>query len=272
MVSSSGSSNLDKKIAMSLLVGFAFMFFVEQLSSGHAHGHSHKHQHSPLPTTASLEAVHPFQDGHPSPGNGASKLSASEEEFDMSLSELENAEGSGSASNPGIGHSVSRTDGQAKGERAQAFPLTLGLVIHSLADGLALGASALPRGAEGEEADTGSSSSGLQLSFLVFLALIVHKGEQFVIFFGEELSIIILCEMHPAPTALALSMSLLSKSLSPSECRRHLAVFSVSTPLSALASFGILSLLGGGVGGGDWTGIALLVSVGFLVLQHFIRD
>lgn len=44
-----------------------------------------------------------------------------------------------------------------------ATPLTLGLVIHSLADGLALGASVV----KGDE--------GKNLSVLVFLALIVHK-------------------------------------------------------------------------------------------------
>jgi zinc transporter ZupT len=40
---------------------------------------------------------------------------------------------------------------------------TLGLVIHAMADGIALGASSL------------SSSGGL--GFVVFLAVIVHKGE-----------------------------------------------------------------------------------------------
>ena len=63
---------------------------------------------------------------------------------------------------------------------------------------------------------------------------------------------------HIAPTSLALSMSLLS-SLPAPECRKHLAVFSAATPIGALASYGILALLGGGSGG--WTGIALLISV-----------
>lgn len=63
-----------------------------------------------------------------------------------------------------------------------------------------------------------------------------------------------------APTALALSMSLLSKSLTPSECRKHLAFFSLATPLGALGSFGLLSLVGVGAHE-DWTGTALLVSV-----------
>jgi solute carrier family 39 (zinc transporter), member 9 len=43
--------------------------------------------------------------------------------------------------------------------------LTLGLVVHSLADGLALGSSFISVG------DQGSS-----LSFIVFLAIIIHKG------------------------------------------------------------------------------------------------
>lgn len=44
------------------------------------------------------------------------------------------------------------------------YPLTLGLVIHSVADGLALGASA-----------TGEDSSDMSLSLVVFFALIIHK-------------------------------------------------------------------------------------------------
>ena len=43
-------------------------------------------------------------------------------------------------------------------------PLTLGLIIHSLADGLALGASA-----------SGENSSDTNLSLVVFIALIIHK-------------------------------------------------------------------------------------------------
>lgn len=53
-------------------------------------------------------------------------------------------------------------------------------------------------------------------------------------------------------------MSLLS-SLPAAECRKHLAVFSAATPVGALVSYGVLALMGGA--GGDWTGIALLVSV-----------
>ncbi|KAI5122800.1 hypothetical protein M0805_000143 [Coniferiporia weirii] len=234
LVSSPSSSDPATKIALSLLSGFAFMLLVEQFS-GH-HEHSHKHPHSPLPTTAPLESLHPFRGAGPHGlgGNDSSDVFVSGGEFDMGLSELENAGGSG------LGHPTARADDQTEAEKARALPLTLGLVIHSLADGLALGASALPRNGGGDGDNAGASNTNFQLSFLVFLALIVHK----------------------APTALALSMSLLSKTLSFSECRKHLAAFSVSTPLGALASFGVLSFLGAGAGDGEWTGIALLVSGG----------
>jgi hypothetical protein len=49
-----------------------------------------------------------------------------------------------------------------------ARPLTFGLVVHGLADGLALGVSSIPTDAVG---------SGSRLSFIVFLALLIHKGQ-----------------------------------------------------------------------------------------------
>jgi len=108
----------------------------------------------------------------------------------------------------------------------RAYPLTLGLVMHGLADGLALGVSAL-------------SNTETDLSLVVFLALIIHK----------------------APTALALTTSLLSTALPRSECKKHIAFFSASTPFGALVSYGLFSFLEAG-GEGDWTGTALLISGG----------
>lgn len=52
----------------------------------------------------------------------------------------------------------------------------------------------------------------------------------------------------------------MSKSLTNTECRKHLAYFTIATPLGALGSFGILTLIGAG-DHKDWTSIALLVSV-----------
>lgn len=63
-----------------------------------------------------------------------------------------------------------------------------------------------------------------------------------------------------APTALGLTTSLLSNSLPRSECKKHIAFFSLSTPLGAIVSYVLFSFLEAG-GEGDWTGIALLISV-----------
>ncbi|KAL1744425.1 ZIP zinc transporter-domain-containing protein [Schizophyllum fasciatum] len=133
-------------------------------------------------------------------------------EFDAELGELE-----------GAGAGARRAD--APGEHAQrAVPLTMGLAVHALADGLALGAAA--RDDEGG------------LGWVVFLALLVHK----------------------APTALALSTSLLAtSSLSREQCRTHLAVFSAATPAGALAAYALFAVLGTGQA---WVGATLLFSGG----------
>jgi len=110
----------------------------------------------------------------------------------------------------------------------RAFPLTFGLVVHGLADGLALGVSSLPT----------TTAGASKLSFIVFLALLIHK----------------------APTSFALTTSLLSTSLSRAKCKKHLAVFSASTPAGAIASFLLFLFLGDSHN--DWTGVALLVSGG----------
>ena len=68
-------------------------------------------------------------------------------------------------------------------------------------------------------------------------------------------------DVYVAPTALALTSSLLSTSLSRSDIKKHVAAFSVATPVGTLVSFVLLKFfIGAHVG--NWTGIALLISVG----------
>lgn len=113
---------------------------------------------------------------------------------------------------------------------------TLGLVIHAMADGIALGASSL----------TENSSLGL----VVFLAVIIHKG----------------------PTALGLTTTLMSLKLSRQQIQSRLLLFSASAPTGALVTYGLVNLFGGR--GSDelasshkvdqlgwWTGLVLLFSV-----------
>ncbi|KAF9468625.1 Zinc/iron permease [Collybia nuda] len=208
------------QIALSLLFGFTFMLIIEQLISPHSHSHSH---YGDLP----LQQV-----------KGDLQV-PSEVEFDAELGSLERDEGLGRAGYLQADPVVSPKESNSAAA-SQAFPLTLGLVIHGLTDGLALGVSSLTKD------ESGGAS---KLSLIVFLALIVHK----------------------APTALALTTSLLATSLPRAQCKKHLAIFSASSPTGALGSYLLFSFLGTHDEG--WTGIALLISGGtFLYVATVLQS
>ncbi|KAH9949833.1 Zinc/iron permease [Amylocystis lapponica] len=211
-------------IALSLLTGFMFMLVVEQFLSPHSHD-------SPVlpPSPSAILSL-------PKPHQPVADI-----QFDVELGELERAEGiditnAGAQANMDA-RALRRSDSPEATSRNRAYPLTLGLVMHALADGLALGSSALSAPAADPNTDGSILPSGLSL--VVFLALAIHK----------------------APTALALTTSLLSTSLPRSECKKHIAVFSAATPLGALLSYLLLSFFGAS-SEGRWPGVALLVSGG----------
>ncbi|KAI0771122.1 Zinc/iron permease [Trametes elegans] len=197
-------------IALSLIAGFTFMLIVERQVSGHEPNDTQDYQ-------------------QPKPSDNSTI------EFDVELGDLERTEGLGSTE-PAHPH-PERAITEATEARQRAYPLTLGLVVHALADGLALGSAALSDSAE----DSGSGGSVIPsgLSIVVFLALVIHK----------------------APTALALTTSLLSTSLPHAQCKKHLAIFSASTPVGTLVSYTLLSFFGAD-SHGRWPGIALLFSGG----------
>ncbi|KAF8158172.1 ZIP-like iron-zinc transporter [Crassisporium funariophilum] len=196
------------RIALSLVIGFILMLVIEQLISPNAHSHSFDDIPVPLQKTR--------------PSTGVSEL-----EFDAELGDLEPG-GHSSDYHADVPTTPIASDVGAGRERA--FALLLGLSIHGLADGLALGVANLAKSA------TGATNT---LSFVVFLALILHK----------------------APTSLAFMTSIISTNFPRPECKKYLAIFSASTPLSAIASYSAFSFFGGG-DKGDLTGIALLVSGG----------
>jgi zinc transporter 9 len=116
------------------------MLVIEQLFAGHSHSHG------------------------PSLPLGVIDQST-EIQFDVDLNEQEQGVASSSGFKQ-VDH-LPQTPIVAD-SRQSAFPLTLGLVLHGLADGFALGISTL--------SIPGSDSSAL--SFVVFFALLVHKGVQ----------------------------------------------------------------------------------------------
>lgn len=84
---------------------------------------------------------------------------------------------------------------------------TVGLVIHAAADGIALGAS---------------STTTSRLSFIIFVALMIHK----------------------APAAFGLTSVLLKQGLSKRAARAHLIVFSAAAPVGALLTWATANLFG----------------------------
>lgn len=90
---------------------------------------------------------------------------------------------------------------------ARPASTTLGLVIHAAADGIALGAS---------------STTTARLTFIIFLALLIHK----------------------APAAFGLTSVLLKQGLSKRAARFHLLIFSLAAPAGALVTWSAAHLLG----------------------------
>ena len=115
------------------------MLVVEQLSSSHAH-HQHTHRLGHHAGAASRDSV-----------------------FDVELAGLESEEED--IPRPRRA-SAPRTNTETDSP-LPAYPITIGLVVHGLADGLALGMSVL---------SNDDPSSSYSLSLVVFLALAVHKG------------------------------------------------------------------------------------------------
>ncbi|KAI9142605.1 ZIP zinc transporter-domain-containing protein [Paraphysoderma sedebokerense] len=118
--------------------------------------------------------------------------------------------------------------------------VTLGLIVHSAADGIALGAS------------TASQSDSLGL--IVFLAIMLHK----------------------APSAFGLATFLLHEGFSRRRVRQHLFGFSLSAPIAAFLTY--LVLAGGSLDDKSmkyWTGIVLLFSAGsflFVATVHILPE
>lgn len=203
------------------------MLVVEQLSSSHTHQPHHAHRPAHHARVASRDDV-----------------------FDVELAAFEDDE-DGAPAPPPLRASTSTTVAKSHGEDnapPSAHPITIGLVVHGLADGLALGMSVL----------SGDVSSSYGLSLVVFLALAVHKGA-FYPGLSQPSSFIHLSVA--APTSLAFTVSLMSTSLTRAECKKHLLLFSASTPLGAIASYAFFSFLGSRQV--DDVGVALLISVSF---------
>lgn len=114
----------------------------------------------------------------------------------------------------------------------------IGLAIHCLADGIALGAS---------QYLSKFSETNSQLGLVVFIAILMHK----------------------APAAIGFGTFLKHEGLTAKEAAQSIAIFTLAAPLSALLTF--YAMQGMAAQSSDivqlqfWVGIALLVSGGTFI-------
>ncbi|KAF9960876.1 hypothetical protein BGZ72_005546 [Mortierella alpina] len=128
--------------------------------------------------------------------------------------------------------------GMNSGSKKRGNPITIGLVVHAAADGIALGASA----------------SRPELRLIVFLAIMLHK----------------------APAAFGLSTVLLQHGFSRRQTRQQVAIFSLAAPIGAILTYVFIQMSGQHDEASLhwWTGMLLLFSGGtFLyVAMHVMSE
>ncbi|KAG0364852.1 hypothetical protein BGZ54_007089 [Gamsiella multidivaricata] len=128
--------------------------------------------------------------------------------------------------------------GMGAGNKKRGNPITIGLVVHAAADGIALGASA----------------SRPELRFIVFLAIMLHK----------------------APAAFGLSTVLLQHGFSRRQTRQQVGIFSLAAPIGAILTYIFIQMSGQSDAASLhwWTGMLLLFSGGtFLyVAMHVMSE
>ncbi|KAG6833442.1 hypothetical protein H0H87_006808 [Tephrocybe sp. NHM501043] len=111
------------------------MLIIEQLATPNAHSHTHNHVEHDLPLhSVKKDAVQ----------------SSSKVEFEAELGDIEQEEGlDRSGYRQSLPPPPPAPSTEAPDPSNRAFPLTFGLVVHGLADGLALGASSLSKDQSG---------------------------------------------------------------------------------------------------------------------------
>ncbi|KAG2186766.1 hypothetical protein INT44_002992 [Umbelopsis vinacea] len=149
-IKESHETSAHQYIGLALVLGFAIMFLIDQISSLHIHGSS--------------------SNGHPTPIEFTElnlMLEAVEEEDEEDLEEDDEQDQQRDDDNETTKHNLPRRDLSPTSRFRHAAPKgpsqmtpTVGLVVHAAADGIALGASARHP----------------HLSFVIFFAIMIHKA------------------------------------------------------------------------------------------------
>lgn len=172
----------ESLIGIALVAGFVFMLLVDNLRVCGGHGHSHAGR-----------------------GDRRGRYGQGEDE-DTELLELSRSESERLEDLSRSGAQLDHRPNSAMQLSKSRTTVTLGLIVHSLVDGMAVGV-----------AKASAAKSSVQA--VVFLAIMMHK----------------------VPAAFGLSIYLKSSGLGASAIRKNLALFSIAAPVGAVAWFLLLN-------------------------------
>ncbi|KAI3649764.1 hypothetical protein MP228_005396 [Amoeboaphelidium protococcarum] len=188
-----GSDHKDNKsftVGMSLLIGFAVMFIVDQ-STSHEHHHHHHHSEDDNRIRSQIPPVNKR-----TLNNGYKEMD--DEDQGLELADVISA--SSQKQHQQTQHS--RVD-----HKMNPSSMMIGMLIHCASDGIAMGVSTL--------------SDSDQLTFVIFLAILLHK----------------------APSAFALTAILMDKyQLGRRRIKQWMLLFTAMPSLSCMVTFIVLQL------------------------------
>ncbi|KAI9502098.1 Zinc/iron permease [Coemansia spiralis] len=224
---------MNSTVGWSLVAGFSLMFLIDNLFSSSSHEEPHND------SGACLDEI-PMA---PRDARGS----------EYTLNDAESANGG--------------RDWQPSRPRTRVFSLVLralsprylpstliGILVHSCADGLALGAAV----AAASSISTGEAADSTSLEIIVFLALLLHK----------------------APAAFGLITTLKQQGHPTYKLSVWLTIFAASAPLAALATFSVVLLANHSKapqanGSFVWTGVIMLFSAGtflYVAIAHTLTE
>jgi zinc transporter 9 len=191
-------------VGWSLVSGFLLMFLVDNVKwCGGMHG-KHGHSHGGVGhTSIDVELESLINNTTSGSGNGSSSSIGRS----LSNSKVGNASGNLAAVSSNMGMNASTPNAKTAVSTPRLSTLTIGLLVHSLADGVAVGA-------------TKSASTKLtSLDMVLFIAVMMHK----------------------LPAAFGLSVVLRgNRAHSSAQVHRELFAFAISAPIGAIATFLVL--------------------------------
>ncbi|KAJ1949873.1 hypothetical protein FBU59_000951 [Linderina macrospora] len=282
---------VNNTIGWSLVAGFSIMFLIDNaFPSHHAHGNSSPNDHSECPnethatdSAACLDQIQLSARGANSeytlhePGfrsqqpNDAMPFVIGDDDERRGVSPL----GSGNRDLDNHDEWIRPAYAQPKWRRVlgqvgsalspRSLPSTLiGILVHSCADGLALGAAVAAASAAQKKPTVGSPNAVAaddhtsSLEIIVFLALLLHK----------------------APAAFGLITTLKQQGYAPYKLSVWLTVFAASAPLAALVTYAIFSIFASPAPGHhseahSWTGTIMLFSAGtfmYVAMAHTLTE